>query len=355
MIGLVRREGDEVPGGTALRDDIAPVPTLVHSSDAFDEIIGTSPKMRAVIEWARTASDSSTPVLILGETGTGKELFARAIHATGPRHARPFVPVNCAALPQDLVESELFGYRRGAFSGALADHQGLFVFAHRGTLLLDELGELPESTQAKVLRVLQSGEIRPVGGLESRIVDVRTIAATNRSFSELRAGALRPDLFYRLAVVVLEVPPLRERREDIPSLFEHFLARHRCGGAARLWHVEPEALDLLLGYPFPGNVRELENLAQYLCTILPSHAEKVRVQDVTGWLHRQRVSGAVSEGPGDGLVNLRDLERWAIRTAIERTGGNKSRAAAMLGISRDSLHRKLREIQPLSACAPKLS
>ncbi|MBI3264052.1 MAG: sigma-54-dependent Fis family transcriptional regulator, partial [Acidobacteria bacterium] len=334
------------PGGVwdvAERGDEGPsFPTLVHHP--FDQMVGTSPTICAVVKWARAASHATTPVLILGETGTGKELLARAIHANGPRGARPFVPVNCAALPHDLIESELFGHRRGAFSGALADHPGLFASAQRGTLLLDEIGELSEGAQAKLLRVLQSGELRPVGGVENRNVDVRVIAATNRSRRELRAGVLREDLFYRLSVVVIEIPPLRERLDDIPPLFEHFLARHRGHGAARLSQVEPEALDLLLCYPFPGNVRELENLAQFLCTMLPAHQETVGAQDVSGWLRRQ-CAGAISDAPGHGSLNLSGLEAWAIRTAIERAGGNKSRAATMLGISRDTRHRKLRELE----------
>ncbi len=349
-MGLSRREAEGASGLAERPDVLAPFPALIRQSREFDQIVCASQKMRSVVEWAQAASNSTTPVLILGETGTGKELLARAIHANGPRGSRPFVPVNCAALPRDLIESELFGHRRGAFSGALSDHPGLFVFAQRGTLLLDEIGELPEGAQAKLLRVLQSGELRPVGGVENRTVDVRIIAATNRGHGELLAGALRQDLFYRLSVVVIEVPPLRDRREDIAPLFEHFLARHRCRGAARLSRVEPDALDLLLCYPFPGNVRELENLAQFLCTMLPAHQETVRAGDVSGWLRRQR-AGAGSDAPGHGSLNLSGLEAWAIRTAIERAGGNKSRAAAMLGISRDTLHRKLRTLEPHRSAA----
>lgn len=324
------------------RDAIMRFPTPFGHSCEPAPIICTSPKMQPVVDRAMIASLGTAPVLILGETGTGKELLARAIHTNGPRRSRPFVPVNCAALPHDLVESELFGHRRGAFSGALADHPGLFVFAQRGTLLLDEIGELPETAQAKLLRALQMGEIRPVGGMESRTVDVRIIAATNRGLGALRAGALRQDLFYRLSVVVIEVPPLRERREDIPLLFEHFLAQHRCHGAAPL-RVECGPLDLLRCYPFPGNVRELENLAQFLCTMLPAHQDTVRSTDVERWLQTQPSGHSLGEAPGQPSLNLGALEEWAIRTAIERADGNKSRAAAMLGISRDTLHRKLRE------------
>ncbi|MBI3048446.1 MAG: sigma 54-interacting transcriptional regulator [Acidobacteria bacterium] len=328
-----------------LGDEVIPMPAPPREACQFDQIISTSPAMRPVLELARAAADSTTPVLLLGETGTGKELLARAMHATGPRRTRTLVPVNCAALPHDLVESELFGHRRGAFSGALTDHPGLFTFAHHGTLLLDEIGELPAGAQAKLLRVLQSGEIRPVGGVESRTVDVRILAATNRSLAEPQRGVLRQDLFYRLSVVVIEIPPLRQRRDDIPLLFEHFLARYRHRGAAPLWHVEPGALDLLLKHPFPGNVRELENLAQFLCTMLPAPADTVRAGDVAGWLHRQAASRPVSDA-GPESLNLRALEEWAVRIALERAGGNKSCAAAMLGVSRDTLYRMLRGRTP---------
>lgn len=344
IVSLSGKEAVGVPEAAELCEDITPFPAACPRSCDPDQIVSTSAAMRRVVAWAKTVSDSSTPVLIIGETGTGKEMLARLIHTSGPRRHRPFVPVNCGALPNDLIESELFGHRRGAFSGAIADHPGLFVSAQRGTLLLDEIGELPAGAQAKLLRVLQGGEVRPVGGVEHRAVDVRIIAATNRSLGALHAGALRRDLFYRLSVVVIEIPPLRERRDDLVPLFEHFLARHRRPGAAPLSQVEPEALASLVGYPFPGNIRELENLAQFLCTMLPRDRQTVRVRDVEGWVRRQRAAG-VSEAPSDGSVNLRSLEKWAVRTAIDRTGGNKSRAAAMLGISRDALHRKLRLLE----------
>lgn len=324
-------------------DDLMPPSALPRDACQFDEIISASSAMRPVLELARAVSDSASPVLILGETGTGKEMLARAIHANGRRRTRSFVPVNCAALPHDLMESELYGHRRGAFSGALTDHPGLFTFAHRGTLLLDEIGELPAGAQAKLLRVLQSGEIRPVGGVESRTVDVRILAATNRSLAELQHGVLRQDLFYRLSVVIIEIPPLRERRDDVLPLFEHFLARYRRHGGASLWHVEPEALDLLLHHPFPGNVRELENLALFLCTVLPPDAATVRAQDVLDWLYRGAANGTVRGAAAPESLNLCALEEWAVRVALERAGGNKSHAAAMLGVSRDTLYRKLVE------------
>jgi transcriptional regulator with PAS, ATPase and Fis domain len=257
--------------------------------------------------------------------------------------------VNIAALSGDLLESELFGHRRGAFSGAHADHPGLFVAAHRGTLMLDEIAELPPEAQAKLLRVLQDGEVRPVGGLESRKVDVRMIAATNRSVRELRSGALRQDLFFRLSVLIIQVPPLRERPEDIPRLVEHFLTRGRHGSA--LSRLTPEALDLLARYQFPGNVRELENLVENLRATLPADQPEIRAEDARTWFRRQGTSIAPSQVPagdkGSLPLNLGELEAWAIRSALVRSGGNKSRAAQILGISRDSLYRKLHELGDL--------
>lgn len=343
---LLRKEINRAFETADLRDDIAHLRSLVTTAYGFDQVVSNSARMRPVFERALAASRSDTPVLIVGETGTGKELLARAIHANSRRRDRPFVPVNCAALPHDLIESELFGHRRGAFSGAHADHQGLFVAAHRGTLLLDEVGELPAEAQAKLLRVLQDGEVRPVGGLDSRKIDVRVIAATNRSLRDLRAGALRQDLFFRLSVLVIEAPPLRERVDDIPRLVHHFLLRYRDSGALHLKGFTPDALDVLTQYSYPGNVRELENLVHNLCTTLPPDRTEIRAADVLGWLHRQgarSLPGAALMPPSGVELNLRALEAWALKLALVQARGNKSRAAQLLGISRDSLYRKLRE------------
>ncbi len=347
---LLRKEIDRALETADLRDGIAQLRTLVSSAYGFDQIVSNSACMRPVFDRALAAARSETPVLIVGETGTGKELLARAIHANSRRRDRPFVPVNCAALPHDLVESELFGHRRGAFSGAHADHPGLFAAAHRGTLMLDEIGDLPAPAQAKLLRVLQDGEVRPVGGLESRRIDVRIIAATNRSIRELRAGALRQDLFFRLSVLVIQVPALRERREDIPRLVEHFIARYRPAGVTGLCRIAPDALDLLLSYRFPGNVRELENLVQNLCATLPPDRVEIRAEDAQLWFRRQGASAPPSSASATESalpLDLGELEAWAIRSALARAGGNKSRAAQILGISRDSLYRKLHELGDL--------
>ncbi len=341
---LLRKEIDRALEAAELRDGIAHLQSLVKTAYGFDQLVSGSTRMQPVFERVLAAARSETPVLIVGETGTGKELLARAIHVNSARRDRPFVPVNCAALPGDLIESELFGHRRGAFSGALKDHPGLFVAAHRGTLMLDEIGELPTGAQAKLLRVLQDGDVRAVGGLDSRTVDVRVIAATNRSIRDLRAGALRQDLFFRLSVLVIEVPPLRDRIEDIPRLVEHFLARHRDSGALRLRGLAPDALDLLTRYAYPGNVRELENLVHNLCATLPADRTEILAGDVRGWLRRQGATVPAAPGlPADLPLNLRDLEAHALRLALQQAGGNKSRAAQLLGISRDSLYRKMKE------------
>jgi two-component system response regulator HydG len=241
------------------------------------------------------------------------------------------------------VESELFGHRRGAFSGAQTAHPGLFAAAHRGTLFLDEIGELPLEAQAKLLRVLQDGEVRPVGSLESRRVDVRIIAASNRSLAAMGAGAMRQDLFFRLSVLVIEMPPLRERREDLPLLVAHFLARIRERGVARVESVDPHALELMLDYPFPGNVRELENMLEGVSLTLPPDRTTIRTDDVRGWLRHRGQSAAPPTAQGPSL-RLHDLEVWAISEALRQTDGNKSRAAQLLGISRDTLYRKLQEM-----------
>jgi DNA-binding NtrC family response regulator len=340
---VLLKEVDRILEASFLRDRVEDLHRLVSDVYHLDRIVSRSSRMRPVLERARAAARSETPVLVLGETGTGKELVARAIHATSRRARQPLVPVNCAALPHDLVESELLGHRRGAFSGAQADHPGLFAAAHRGTLFLDEIGELSPEAQAKLLRVLQDGEVRPVGGLESRKVDVRVIAASNRSLAAMGGGVMRKDLFFRLSVLVIEVPPLRERLDDLPLLVTHFLARIRERGVARVESVEGEALELMLGYPFPGNVRELQNMLEGIClTLHPGHAV-IQVRDVRGWLRQRHAPSPVHTAQGPTL-RLHDLEMWAVTEAMKQTGGNKRQAARLLGVSRDTLYRKLQEM-----------
>jgi DNA-binding NtrC family response regulator len=344
-IELLQKEVARILEAAELRDGIQEMRRQFSAAYGFEQIVSSSPLMNSVFQRALAASRSDTPVLITGETGTGKELLARAIHANSRRHEHPFVAINCAALPRELVESELFGHLRGAFSGAHTNHRGLFSAAHHGTLMLDEIGELAADVQAKLLRVLQNSEVRPVGALESHQVDVRVIAATNRRIQDLRNGVLRQDLFFRMSVLVIEMPPLRERAGDIPQLIEYFLARYRRSGESNLSGIEPEALEMLGRYSFPGNIRELENFAHSMAATLGEERKSIKPEDVKRWMRRQGLQGIVSEEIQGLPLNLSQLETWAIQTAIERSGGNKSRAASLLGISRDSLYRKLQEIE----------
>jgi DNA-binding NtrC family response regulator len=342
---ILLKEVERILEAADLRDRVDTLDRLVASRFGFERVISRSAHMHGVMDRAQAAARSDTPVLIVGETGTGKELIARAIHANGRRAKRPFVPVNCAALPHDLVESELFGHRRGAFSGAVSDHPGLFVAAHGGSLFLDEVGELPLDVQAKLLRVLQDGDVRAVGGLDSRHVDVRIITASNRTLVSMREARMRQDLFFRLTVLVIEIPPLRERRGDLPLLVAHFLAGIRSRGVHPVSGIEPAALDLLGEYPFPGNIRELENLLEGISLTLPADQPTIRAEDVRAWLRRRGLAadGRTSDASQVPL-RLSELESWAIVEALRQSHGNKRLAAQMLGISRDTLYRKIHEL-----------
>jgi two-component system nitrogen regulation response regulator NtrX len=279
-------------------------------------------------------------VLIQGEHGSGKELVARALHASGPRHEKPFIAVNCSAIPEELIESELFGHERGAFTGATQARRGRFEEAHGGTLFLDEVGDLSPRAQTKLLRVLEEGEITRVGGNRSIKVDVRVIAATNRNLIErVRADHFREDLYFRLAVIPITVPPLRERAEDIPLLVEHFAAQvgREAGGKPRRFTAG--AVDLLRRYSFPGNIRELRNLVERLAIMAPGGSigpEQVR---------------AVLPPPAEDPAKVRRLseavqefERKQIEAALEASGGNMTRAASRLGLERSHLYKKVRKL-----------
>jgi DNA-binding NtrC family response regulator len=341
---VLLKEVERILDAAELRERVEGLRRLVADTYGFDRIVSHSARMKPVFDRARAAARSATPVLIAGETGTGKELMARAIHANGPRASRPFVPINCAALPRDLVESELFGHRRGAFSGAFLDHPGLFVSAHGGTLFLDEIGDLPLEAQAKLLRVLQDGEIRAIGGLSSRKVDVRIIAATNCALAAIGSGrAMRQDLFFRLSVLVIELPPLRERADDIPLLAAFFLSRIRERQVAHVEGLDAEALEMLLAYPFPGNVRELENMLEGVSLTLSPKRSVIRTSDLRAWLsHRGQPIRAAA--PSAMPLRLDELEAWAIQEALRQSGGNKREAARLLGISRDTLYRRLHDL-----------
>jgi two-component system response regulator AtoC len=306
-------------------------------------IVAASPGMIAVLELVERAAEFKATVLLLGESGTGKEVLARAIHAQSPRRGEAFVGVNCAAIPEALLESELFGHARGAFTGADRARRGLFSEADGGTIFLDEIGELPVALQAKLLRVLQEEELRPVGESKPRRVDVRVIAATARDLeAEVAAGRFREDLFYRLDVVRVAVPPLRERREDIPLLVDHFLghARETLGRTVR--GVDDAALARLVAYDWPGNVRELENVLER--AVILSRSDRLTVADLPASL---AAPTAAEASPGSRDLSLRRarraLESRLIAEALAATGGNRTHAARLLGISHRALLYKINE------------
>ncbi len=322
-------------------------------------MVGASAAMRAVYEMIARVADSPSTVLITGESGTGKELVAREIHRRSSRRDRPLIKVNCAAIPRELVESELFGHERGAFTGAVGAKPGRFELADGGTLFLDEIGEIPLETQVKLLRALQESEFERVGGVKTLRVDVRLVAATNRDLHALIAeGRFREDLFYRLAVVPIQLPPLRERREDIPLLVRHFIEKHDRRLGKTVEGIEPEALQLLVGYPWPGNIRELENLMER--SVLFADGPRIEAGALPDSL-RERGGGApapiAAVGPlgaiaapnGASMKEIvrqaqAELERELIARALEETGGNVTRAAKRLQISRKSLQVKMKEL-----------
>ena len=303
---------------------------------SFEEIVGGSAPMKAVFRTLGRVARSEVPVLVTGESGTGKELIARAIHYRGARAKRPFVAVNCAAIPDSLVESELFGHERGAFTGADAARSGRFAEADGGTLFLDEIGELRPEVQAVLLRALQDGEVRPVGAGEVRRVDVRLIAATNRDLAAALAdGAFREDLYYRIAVVTLPVPPLRDRKDDLPLLVGRFLAD---AGAAEV-RLDPGFIDGLRRHDWPGNVRELENAIRR-ALVLRASPECLTAADLPPEVGLPASPRPPIEIPDEGL-SLAEVEKDLIRAALEKAQGNQSKAARLLGITRQTLLYRL--------------
>ena len=308
----------------------------------FDNIIGEAPAMKVVLSQLERVIDTRATVCIAGETGTGKELIASAVHHQSQRADKMFVAQNCAALPENLLESELFGHRRGAFTSADSDKKGLFEIADGGTLFLDEVGEMPLTLQAKLLRVLQEGTIRPVGATAEKQVDVRIICATNRDLAvEVEQGRFRQDLYYRLMVFPIVLPPLRERREDIPALAAFFLRRYGEEYRADLPGFGQEALDALTNYTWPGNIRELENEVQRL-VIQAEPKHWIEVTDLSPRL--RKVEGTVQRiAPKKGTLRemMDQVERWLITEALRDHGGNKTKTAATLGITREGLHKKL--------------
>ena len=316
----------------------------VEEARGFEGMLGTSSAMRQLQTAIEQVAPAPLPVLVTGESGTGKELVAQAVHKRSKRAGRPFVPINCAGLSESILEDELFGHVRGAFTGAEKDRQGRFEYAHGGTMFLDEIGDMPKAMQAKLLRVLESGEVVRLGSNEPRHVDVRLVSATNADLSAMvKEGSFREDLYFRIKGMQLHLPPLRARREDVPVLVRHFLARfaHELGRGVP--EVARDTMGLLSGYGWPGNVRQLINVVQNALvrcggdTLEPRHLpEEVRLTD-----------GDVPETPeslgGEAPLKLDQLEKHAIRNALRVAEGNREQAAEMLGIGERTLYRKLKE------------
>ena len=340
---VLRDEQGCVIGGAETFRDLSAVEELRKELSGRFEIgdfVSRSPAMRRVFDIVPQVAASDCTVLVQGETGTGKELLARALHHAGPRRRRPFVAVNCAALPETLLESELFGYKAGAFTGAERDKPGRFALAEGGTLFLDEIGDMSPGLQVKLLRVLQDGTYDVVGGTRTLRSDARVIAATHRDLERLaEEGDFRADLYYRINVVKIEVPPLRERREDVPLLVDHFVARLNRLQGKHIPGVHPEVLGLLMAYDFPGNVRELENLLEHAFVL----CDRDRLE--LGHLPPRFLA---RRGPGGASPAIRDasraVEAGLIAEALARHGFDRLAAARALGIHKSTLHRKVRAL-----------
>ncbi len=307
--------------------------TPVHLEATAKTLIGKSPKIVEVYKTLARAAMSSSTVLVTGESGTGKELVARAIHDNSQRRDRRFIAVNCGALAENLLESEIFGHVRGAFTGAIADKRGLFEEANGGTLFLDEIGDITPALQIKLLRVLQESEIKPVGSSESRRVNVRLIAATHHDLESLvRSGKFREDLYYRLKVISIELPPLRERIEDLPELIDHFVARYAEKNRKKVSHVSDEAMAVLKSYNWPGNIRELEHSIER--AVAMTNTTVLFPEDFPPELSRSTSSGSVPQ------TSLEEMEKAHISRVLHEVNFNKSKASEILGIDRATLYRK---------------
>jgi PAS domain S-box-containing protein len=340
---LLKDASGAVTGGVETFQDLSRVEQLRKELDSrytFEDIVGRSPAMRELFDILPQIAESSSTVLIEGASGTGKELFARAIHNLSPRKKKRFVAVNCAALPDSLLESELFGYKAGAFTDARRDKPGRFALADSGTIFLDEIGDISPAMQVRLLRVLQERVIEPLGGTEPLKVDIRVVAATNRDLAELvRQGKFREDLFYRIRIIHLKLPALRERREDIPLLVDRMVSKFNRLQGKDIPGVSEEVIVQLMEHNYPGNVRELENII-----------EQSFVMCRSGWIELHhlppelRPASARTDGAG-GSMRLRSMERRLIEAALERHKGNRTRTARELGIDPSTLYRKLKYLE----------
>jgi len=334
---LAPRQGATRTGGETIRHEEADYQETAANVER--PVVTQDARMLQIVELAREAAASKATVLIQGESGTGKEVLARFIHANSPRAAQPFVAVNCAAIPEGLLESELFGHEKGAFTGAVTRQTGKFEYAHRGTILLDEISEMPLTLQSKLLRVLQEHEIERVGGRKPVPVDIRVIATTNRRLKDhMAAGKFREDLYYRLNVIPLNIPPLRERKGDIPLLIEHFVRKHSRGGSEPLPHISQDTLHHFLQYDWPGNVRELENMVERWLVLHQGGFLS------TNYLFLNEGQAALPPAAvGKRTMSVREMERALIMETLQATNGNRTQAAKILGISLRTLRNKLRE------------
>jgi len=332
---------DRVSAHLKLKSENRMLREKIKSKHGFGSIVGRAPEMEKLYRIIAKAAHSSHPVLILGESGTGKELVARSIHFSGPYRDKPFIPGDCGSLVPTLIESELFGYVKGAFTGAVQSRDGLLAIAEGGTVFLDEVGELPVDLQAKLLRAIQEREIRPVGSTKRISINVRILAATNRDLEQAVAqGAFRRDLYFRLNVLSLRIAALREPRQDIPTLTSHFLERlSRAGGQERT--LSDDALKALLAYDWPGNVRELENCLERACAF--TTGPMIQVSDLPSAIHS---APGTAPPNGDGqakILPMAELERQTILNTIAQLNGDKLTAARLLGIGKTTLYRKLKE------------
>ncbi|RJQ60657.1 MAG: sigma-54-dependent Fis family transcriptional regulator [Desulfobacteraceae bacterium] len=308
----------------------------------FSNIIGSSRPMRRLFETLALVAPTEATVLVTGESGTGKELIANAIHQNSPRRDHPMVKVNCAALPETLLESELFGHEKGAFTGAISRSRGKFQLAHRSTLFLDEISEMTPATQAKILRALQEREVEPVGGDKTIAVDTRIVAATHRNLEdEVKGGRFREDLYYRLNVVKVEIPPLRSRPEDIPLLSELFLKRFVEKNRKMIKGFTPKSVDILMRHDWPGNVRELENVVER--AVIMATGDRITPEDFPAALTESEAPERVDRSGNPSARTLKEMEREMILRTLAETGGNRTHAAKILGISRRTLQLKIKE------------
>jgi DNA-binding NtrC family response regulator len=326
-----------------LRQEVKQLRGELARSYGLPNIIAADPKIAAILEIVERVADTPATVLITGESGTGKDLLARAIHFSSGRRDGPFVPINCAAIPENLIESELFGYARGAFTDARQAKIGLFVAARGGTLFLDEVGEMPLALQSKLLRAIEEKKIRPLGATEELRADVRIVAATNADLEKATdEGRFRPDLYYRLATVTIAVPPLRQRPDDIPLLIKHFLARASAEAGRPVPQIDPPAMERLLRYPWPGNARELQNAIQR--GVILARNNILTINELPPKVVGREISPAriLSEAV-DKRMSLDQIEHDYIRAILEAVDGNKTEAASILQIDRKTLYRKLEE------------